>query len=229
MQYCLAVRGELPFVDQLALGHVFTQDNDVEILAALRFMREKRPAQFAEVPERLDVVRVENAVLVRRDADVHRAAVSGSAYVELREIRAAPRRAALLLVVEPALAQRKIALADAEKVAFRRAGVARRHVVGIPVLSIAVAARADNRCARVFGNETTFVAAPAKVRIVVCAGEDRDVGLEFPDELEHLAEAIVVCADPALFPCAAVVSVAAVRTVEPHLEYVAIRAAEKFL
>ena len=147
------------------MRNVFAHDDYVELPAFLRSMREKRLAQFAEVPERLDVVRVENAVLVRRDADVHRAAVSGSAYVELREIRAAPRRAALLLVVEPALAQRKVALADAEKVAFRRAGVARRDVVRITVFSIAVAACADNRCARVFGNETTFVAAPAKVRI----------------------------------------------------------------
>ena len=81
MQNRIPVRDKLPFVHELAVGDVFAHDDDIELFAVMRFMREKRLAQFAEVPERLHIVRVEDAVLRGRDSDIHRAAVPDRADV----------------------------------------------------------------------------------------------------------------------------------------------------
>ena len=78
-------------------------------------MRKKRIFQSLESGERLYVVRVEKSFLVRRDADVHRGGVADGREVELRQVRRALCRAAILFVVEPSLAKGEVRLYRMER------------------------------------------------------------------------------------------------------------------
>ena len=92
---------------------------------------------------------------------------------------------------EPALAQREVGLAYAEKAAVDGAFVYLRPVVWISILAVGEAANRLDGGSGVGIENAPLISGPAKVGTVIFPGKNRHARLQLAHEAEHIAEPVV--------------------------------------
>ena len=162
------------------------------------------------------VDRVDETFAVDGEVEQQRSVVSYRAVVEVGKLFGRLHTVVLLRMVEPARTYRHVALGSRPLVAVG-VSVLQFGVVGVARINRVLA----QECPVGLACEALLVAHPAASRSAVA--EDHGVGLNAVEHGEDMRVVIVVLAvDSARVLGTAIVAVATVGTVEPHLEHVAV-------
>ena len=218
---CDAV-GSSPVGIPRVVGHRLCRERLATLVAHLRchasheVMLQLALNQLVEVDGVSRVDRVDETFAVDGEVEQQRSVVAHRAVVEVGKLFGRLHTVVLLRMIEPARTDRHVALGSRPLVAVG-VSVLQFGVVGIARINRVLA----QECPVGLACEALLVAHPAASRSAVA--EHHGVGLNAVEHGKDMRVVVVVLAvDSARVLCAAIVAVAAVGSVEPHLEHVAV-------